>query len=161
MPSELYQKKSPISVTVVDSAGSVIVQKRMDGSPPGAYLRFSLAKARSCVYLETSSRNFREKYTSDATQPAKFTQAAAMVTATDGEIIPVAGGVLVVGNVAGADGSVTMQVLGAVGVSGAAADEDEYLAIMGVRSMIELSTGEEGSIKVFTVPPEHSCTTLA
>jgi hypothetical protein len=43
--------------------------------------------------------------------------------------------------------------VGAVGVSGAAADEDEYLAWQGVKSV-----SEAAGLK--TVPEEHSCTTL-
>merc|ERR1740124_1444957 len=114
----------------------------MDECPAGAYLKFSEIKARTCVSLQNSSRSFREKYTSSDT-PAKFTQASAMVAVSGGELLPVAGGVLVY------DGE--GNVLGAVGVSGAAADEDEYLAIMGVKMTLE---------ECRTNPEEHTCKTL-
>jgi uncharacterized protein GlcG (DUF336 family) len=84
----------PMVVTVLDGAGGLLVQKRMDGCPDGAYRQFSYAKARTCIHLNTSSRTFREKYTSGGEAP-KFTQAASMVSIMDGELIPVAGGVLI------------------------------------------------------------------
>ena len=89
------KKHKPMVVTVLDAAGGVLVQKRMDGCPDGAYNKFSYAKARTCIHLQTSSRTFREKYTSGG-EPPKFTQAASMVSVMEGELIPVAGGVLVV-----------------------------------------------------------------
>ncbi|CAJ1951228.1 unnamed protein product [Cylindrotheca closterium] len=134
----------PMAVTVLDAAGGVLVQKRMDGCPDGAYIKFSYAKARTCIHLQTSSRVFREKYTSGGEAP-KFTQAASMVSIMEGELVPVAGGVLVVAE----DGS----AVGSVGVSGAAADEDEYLAWAGVQAL-----KEEGGLG--TVPENHCCTTL-
>jgi uncharacterized protein GlcG (DUF336 family) len=85
---------TPVCVTVLDSHGGVLVQKRMDGCPDGAYRKFSYAKARTCIHLQTSSRTFRTKYTSSG-EPAKFTQAASMVSIMDGELVPVAGGVLI------------------------------------------------------------------
>lgn len=132
----------PMCVTVLDGTGGVIVQKRMDGCPDGAYVKFSYAKARSCIHLQTSSREFREKYTGAGEAP-KVAQAGAMVSVMEGELIPVAGGVLIKSN----DG----HTVGAVGVSGAAADEDEYLAWMGVQA---LKAG------LSTVPEKHSCKTL-
>jgi uncharacterized protein GlcG (DUF336 family) len=170
----------PMVVTVLDGAGGVLVQKRMDGCPDGAYRQFSYAKARTCIHLNTSSRTFREKYTAGGEAP-KFTQAASMVSVMDGELIPVAGGVLVqsegkpeINNqypcrrekivepsslifyqifvshfLENKDGS----TVGAVGVSGAAADEDEYLAWAGVQPL-----KEKGGL--LTVPENHCCKTL-
>ena len=71
-----------------------------------------------------------------------------MVSVMHGELIPVAGGILVRSAVDGA-------VVGAVGVSGAAADEDEYLAIEGVR----VACNGDSSLLI-TEPPQHRCTTL-
>ena len=109
-------------------------------------MKFSEIKARTCISLQSSSRTFRNKYTSDHEQAGKFTQASASVVVTGGNLIPVAGGVLVLDEQG--------EVLGAVGVSGAAADEDEYLSLMGVKRTL----GLEGCI---TSPMEHSCTTLS
>lgn len=87
----------PMCVTVLDGNGGVLVQKRMDGCPDGAYTKFSFAKARTCIHLQTSSRVFREKYTGSGEAP-KVTQAGAMVSVMEGELIPVAGGVLIKSN---------------------------------------------------------------
>ena len=84
----------PMCVTVLDSAGGVLVQKRMDNCPDGAYRKFSYAKARTCIHLQTSSGTFREKYTAEG-NAAKFTQAASMVSIMEGDVVPVAGGVLI------------------------------------------------------------------
>ena len=140
------QKYSPVCVTVLDSSGSVLVQKRMDGCPAGAYLQFSYTKAQTCINLETSTRHFRNKYLGSEAGPPQFTQAASMVSVMGKNLIPIAGGVLVK-NVQ--DG----EVVGAVGVSGASADEDEYLALQGIKAiqMDEMLT---------TIPEDHSCKTL-
>jgi len=135
----------PMCVTVLDSSGGILVQKRMDGCPDGAYRKFSYAKARTCIHLETSSGTFREKYTGEG-NAAKFTQAAAMVSIMEGDVVPVAGGVLIRSS---KDGS----IVGAIGVSGAAAAEDEYLAWKGVQAV-----GGQGELS--TVPDKHSCTSL-
>ena len=94
--------------------------------------------------MTCSSRDFRQKYTSSGEAP-RFTQAASMVSILEGDLIPVAGGVLIK---SAQDGS----IVGSVGVSGAAADEDEYLGIIGVT--------EAGEGLLVTEPPEHCCTTL-
>jgi uncharacterized protein GlcG (DUF336 family) len=100
-------KPAPVTVSVLDSSGEIIVQKRMNGCPSGAYPKFSYAKARTCIHLTSSSRAFREKYTGSG-EPPKFTQAASMVALMEGDLIPVAGGVLVRNS---KDGS----IVGAVG----------------------------------------------
>jgi len=134
----------PMCVTVLDAAGGIIVQKRMDGCPDGAYRQFSYAKARTCIHLQSSSRTFREKYTGSG-EAAKFTQAASMVSIMGGDLVPVAGGVLI----RSGDGA----TVGAIGVSGAAADEDEYLAWKGVQAV--KARGD-----LATVPESHCCKTL-
>eukprot|EP00527_Entomoneis_sp_CCMP2396_P002608 CAMPEP_0198139476 /NCGR_PEP_ID=MMETSP1443-20131203/2758_1 /TAXON_ID=186043 /ORGANISM="Entomoneis sp., Strain CCMP2396" /LENGTH=272 /DNA_ID=CAMNT_0043801603 /DNA_START=121 /DNA_END=939 /DNA_ORIENTATION=- len=159
----------PICVTVLDKHGGVLVQKRMDDCPDGAYTKFSFVKARTCIHLNTSSRSMRQKYmepspsnsgggrSTDA-DPSKFTQAATMVSVMQGELIPVAGGILV----QDADGN----TVGAVGVSGAAADEDEYCALAGVRSLLLQGDGsdddhDDDDESLFkTIPQQHSCSTL-
>ncbi|KAL7572812.1 hypothetical protein ACA910_014669 [Epithemia clementina (nom. ined.)] len=157
----------PVCVTVLDSHGGLLVQKRMDGCPDGAYVRFSYAKARTCIHLQTSSRQMRLKYTGPASDgtladPAKFTQAATMATIVPGELIPVAGGVLIQcqdDDTTDSGATSSCITIGAVGVSGAAADEDEYLAIQGVVQGL-VKNGNLGDTKITTVPPEHCCTTL-
>lgn len=168
----------PMCITVLDSAGGILVQKRMDGCPDGAYVKFSYAKARTCIHLQTSSRVFREKYTGSGEAP-KFTQAASMVSVMDGELVPVAGGVLIQSegeiptsfsfsdafgvamlftlwfvlpcahHILYLNHTLDGSAVGAIGVSGAAADEDEYLAWKGVQA-----------VKLSTVPENHCCKTL-
>lgn len=123
----------------------------MDNCEGGAYLKFSEIKARTCVLLQNSSRGFREKYTSNYEDSAKNTQAKAMVTVTEGNLLPVAGGVLVREKESGL-------ILGSIGVSGAAADEDEYLAWVAVKRTFDMLEGDFSN--VVTVPEQHQCSTL-
>lgn len=103
---------NPVCVTVLDSHGGILVQKRMDDCPDGAHTKISLAKARTCIHLRTSSR-----------QAEQFSFNTLL-----GEFCPIAGGVLILDRSSGA-------TVGAIGVSGATADEDEYLALQGVRAV--------------------------
>ena len=176
-----FDGPKPITVTVLDAYGHVLVQKRMDGCPPGVYPQLSCAKAKTCIHLQTSSRQFRQKYlqsTSRTTthnpnendpsallvspQPAQFTQAATMVSAVGhGELIPIAGGIVILD-------SETGQVVGAVGVSGAAADEDEYCALAGVEAVNALTRATATTSRsndphpslLRTIPAQHSCQTV-
>ena len=108
----------PLAITVVDAQGQTIVSKREDAVPT-AIPKLSEAKALSCVGLGMSSRALRDKY------EAKSTQIACMASITP--LAPFPGGVLL----RTADGG----VLGAIGVSGAAADEDEHCAIISARAL--------------------------
>ena len=135
---------NPVTITVLDNAGDILVVKRMDGCPSKGFEKFSFAKALTCTALKMSSRVFRERYTSGDT--AKFVQGLSMVTEAAGQLAPFPGGVLIRD---GTDGT----VLGAVGVSGAAGDEDEYIALQGVAGI----ASHEGFV---TEPATHSCTTL-
>ena len=133
----------PVAVTVLDASGDVLVMKRMTGCPCGSFLEFAHSKAWTAASLHMPSRQFRGKYTGG--EPARFTQAIAMCGISRQPLAPFAGGVLI----RDAGG----QVVGSVGVSGASANEDEYCALMGVKSCAAL----EGCT---TDPAEHSCTTL-
>jgi len=66
-----------------------------------------------------------------------------MVAITGGKMAPFPGGVVV----KDAKG----EIIGAVGVSGASGDEDEYSAIRGVVNLKK---------NLFTVPENHSCMTI-
>ena len=74
--------------------------------------------------MQTSSRQWRDKLTSEGGQPAKFCTMNAMVVISDGKMAPFPGGILL----KTADG----KVLGAVGVSGGTDDEDEYCALVAI-----------------------------
>ncbi len=82
--------------------------------------------------MKISSRMFRDKYASDK-DPSKYCQMLSMVSITDGKMAPFPGGVLMK-NSEGA-------IIGAVGVSGASGDEDEYCGLRGIiESGFEIST---------------------
>jgi uncharacterized protein GlcG (DUF336 family) len=137
-------KFNPIAVSVVDEGGHVIVQKRMNGCSSIGVPEFAYAKAYTCIVQKASSRDFRDKYTKGfGDNPGKYCQMTAMVNITDGKMAPFPGGVLIL-NSEGSD------VIGAVGVSGAAGDEDEYCAIRGVL---------EAELGVKIKPEKHSCST--
>ena len=133
---------NPVTVYVLDAWGSTIVSKRMDGCSPVGIPDFAKAKAYSCVVNRYSSRTFRDRYTTEEVS-AKFCQLLGMVAITGGDMAPFPGGILL---------KVGDHVVGAVGVSGAAGDEDEYCAI---RSVVESNIGG-----LTTVPEQHSCSTV-
>ena len=133
---------APITVNVLDAAGLVLVSKRMDGCAPVGIPEFSKAKAYTCIITKNCSRMFRDKYTG-SNEPGKYCQMTSMVAITDGNMAPFPGGVLL----KSADG----KIVGAVGVSGASGDEDEYCALRGAI---------ESELGLVTVPDRPSCSTI-
>ena len=131
---------APIVVTVVDYQANAIVQKRMDNVVHAAFPEFSYAKAYTCVTMGVSSREFRDKYTTE-NAAAKIGQMNSMM-AISGKMAAFPGGVLL------SNGS--GEIVGAIGVSGAAGDEDEYVALKAVW---------ESGLELQTKPLEHSCAT--
>ncbi|KAL7528543.1 hypothetical protein ACHAWF_002597, partial [Thalassiosira exigua] len=105
---------APIVVSVLDKQANLIVQKRMDGDVHAAFPEFSYAKAYTSVVFDTSSREFRDKY-STGNDPAKMAQVQSMMSIS-GKLAAFPGGVAV----RNAEGT----TIGAIGVSGAAGDED-------------------------------------
>jgi len=106
-----------ISVHVLDATGRTVVSKCMLGCPSLPH-KLAHAKAMLCVSTHSSSRAVKDKYV-----PERTPQLLAMtIVGTDcaTPIAAVPGGVL-----CRADGV----VVGAVGVSGASADEDEHCAL--------------------------------
>ena len=124
----INKKFAPITVVVLDSAGHTVVSKRMDGCSPVGYEKFAAAKANTAIITRSSSRSFRDKYTTDGST-AKFCQMLAMVNITQGNMAPFPGGIVIKTN----DG----EIIGAVGVSGAAGDEDEHCALSGVEAAVK------------------------
>jgi uncharacterized protein GlcG (DUF336 family) len=131
----------PIVVTVVDRQANILVQKRMDDVCHAAFPEFSYAKAYTCVTMGVSSREFRDKYTS-TNDNAKIGQMNSMMEIS-GKMAAFPGGVLLRNG--------ENEVVGAIGVSGAAGDEDEYIALKGAW---------ESGLPLQTLPKEHSCTTV-
>ena len=110
-------------VNVVDKQANVLVQKRMDGCTHVGIPEFSYAKAYTCVAMNLSSREFRDKYTSD-NNPAKLCQMNSMINISGGKMAAFPGGILLRNR--------DNDVLGAIGVSGASGDEDEYVCLRSV-----------------------------
>lgn len=117
---------------MIDKAGDIIVQKTMDGCQRTCIPEFAYGKAYTAVSMQTSSRQFRDQHSGDS---------VFLINNTGGRMNPMPGGVVMK-----TDG----QVVGAVGVSGAAADEDEYCALCGIL---------ESGIDVITEPTQHQCKT--
>ena len=113
----------------------------MDGCSPVGIPEFAYAKANTCLVMKTSSRAFRDKYT-QAENPARYCQMLTMVDISKGQMMACPGGVLLKTD--------TGVVAGAVGVSGAAGDEDEYIAWSAAR----IVNGYQ------VLPENHSCTTV-
>jgi uncharacterized protein GlcG (DUF336 family) len=111
-------KLSPVTICVLDRGGHLVSAQREDDS---AILRFEIAfgKAWASLGVGRSSRFLQDTM---SVQRPYFLNALA--AASGGRFIPVAGGVLVRNE----DG----RLLGAVGVTGDSADNDEKIAVMAI-----------------------------
>ncbi len=112
-------KFQPLTVAVLDAGGHLVAFKREDKS---GILRFDIAygKAWGALGMGFGSRTLAERA---ASTPQFFTMLAA---ASGGRIIANAGGILI-RDAAG-------DVIGAVGISGDTADNDEICGIAGVEA---------------------------
>ena len=112
-------KQMAQTVVVLDSGGHVVCAKREDGS---GIIRFEVAvgKAYGALGMGWGSRTMMER----AAQNPNFLTAIA--AASGGRLVPNPGGVLI----RDAGG----QVLGAVGISGDTADNDEIVAVAGIEA---------------------------
>ena len=119
-----------IAVFVLDAQGRTIVSKTMIdcASLPA---RLAQAKASACVCTQTSSRALRDKYV-----PERTPQLVAMIVVGTDAGLPLAA---VPGGVLCRDKS-TGHIVGAIGVSGASADEDEHCALVGANAIAGLTT---------------------
>jgi uncharacterized protein GlcG (DUF336 family) len=109
------RKLSPLTVCILDAGGHVVAVQRQDRS---SIMRFEIAqgKAYAALGLGRSTRFMQETL---AVQRPGFVEALSV--AAQGKFIPVAGGVLI------RDSS--GDVLGAIGVTGDSADNDEAIAV--------------------------------
>lgn len=107
----------PLAVAVLDGGSNLVAFKREDGC---GNLRFEIArgKAAAALGMGMSTRLIRDRL---ATRPAFQ---GALAVASQGQFIPVPGGVLILG----AEGT----VIGAVGISGDTSDKDEFCAITAI-----------------------------
>ena len=112
-------KQMPQTVVVLDSGGHVVAAKREDGS---GIIRFEVAvgKAYGALGMGWGSRTMMER----AAQNPNFL--TAIVAASGGRLVPNPGGVLIrdAGNA----------IVGAVGISGDTADNDEIVAVIGIEA---------------------------
>ena len=112
-------KQMPQTVVVLDAGGHVICAKREDGS---GIVRFEVAfgKAYGSLGMGWGSRTMMER----AAQNPNFL--TAIVAASEGRLVPNPGGVLI--------RDANNQILGAVGISGDTADNDEIIAVAGIEA---------------------------
>jgi uncharacterized protein GlcG (DUF336 family) len=118
---------APLAVAVLDDGGHLKAFAREDGA---GILRQQIAtgKAWGALGMGFGSRTLAKRA---ADNPAFF---GALFAASDGRIVPAAGGVLI------RDGA--GEVVGAVGISGDTSDKDEACALEGIQAV--RLTGETG-----------------
>jgi uncharacterized protein GlcG (DUF336 family) len=112
------ERMLPLAVVVVDGGGQIVTLQRDDGCGT-LRVRIAQGKARGALGMGIPSRTIRDRLQN---RPA-FQSAVA--TASQGQFIPVPGGVLIL------DGE--GRAIGAVGISGDTSDRDEYCAIEGTK----------------------------
>jgi uncharacterized protein GlcG (DUF336 family) len=115
--TEAEARSLALAMCVVDAGGHVIATQRMDGAALGA-MRLAEGKAYTAVLWGTRSGDFTE-----STQPGGADWGW---NTTDDRIVVYAGGIPLV-----ADG----QLVGGLGASGGAADEDEACVVAAARSL--------------------------
>lgn len=109
----------PLTVAVLDDGGHLVAFQRQDKSPI-MRPQVAMGKAWGALAMGRSSRGLA---TLAAERPAFV---SALVSASDGRMIPVPGGVLI-RNAAG-------DTMGAVGISGDTSDKDEEAAVAGIKA---------------------------
>jgi uncharacterized protein GlcG (DUF336 family) len=137
---------NPLAVCVLDAAGVPVVMKRMDQCVGPAFSTIAQHKANTCVRMRMSSRAYGDKYLPGNATPAMMVRILSQIHSNDGEVASFPGGVVI-------KDVETGQIIGAVGCSGAAGDEDEYCAWSGIK---QSSIG----VAVTTEPANHCCTTV-
>jgi uncharacterized protein GlcG (DUF336 family) len=112
------QNFRPMCVAVLDDGGHLKALKREDGA---SILRptIALGKAWGAIGMGESSRHLGERL------KERLAFLGSLSDMSGGKVVPVAGGVLIM------DGN---DIIGAVGVSGGTADEDENCAIEGIKA---------------------------
>lgn len=109
----------PMTVVVLDGGGHLIAMEREDGA---GIARFDVARGKAWAALGVGSPSA----TFGAANSDRPAFLATVAAATDGRVVPVAGGVLVVDD---ADA-----IIGAIGVSGDASEADEAVAVAGTEA---------------------------
>ena len=114
------RRLSPLTICILDSGGHLVSAQRQDDS---AIMRFEIAegKAYAALGLGRSTR-----FMQDTLVKQRPGFAEALSVAANGKFFPVAGGLLI----KGADG----KTMGAIGVTGDSADNDEAVAVAAVEA---------------------------
>ena len=123
-------KLHPLTVVVLDAGGHLVAMKREDKS---VILRTEIAtgKAWGTLGMGFGGREFARRV---AAGGAVFLQA--LMVASEGRVVPAPGGVLV-RDAAG-------DIVGAVGISGDASEQDEACAVAGIAAAgLSADTGEK------------------
>ena len=137
---------NPVAVAVVDLAGDIVVQKREDNVGGRLIGPNAVAKAISCTHLHASTRALKDKYAES--RPTQLASMSAIGQHASGmPLAPFPGGVLLRETPGGS-------VVGAIGVSGASADEDEHCALAGARAVGFTTEPEESAIDLDRYWPE-------
>lgn len=113
-----------VSVCVMDASGRVLVSKTMVGCPK-LIPTMAEAKAGAAIGTHASSRALKDKYVPDRTP--QLTAMTTLSAASHQPFVAVPGGVLC--------RDAAKNVVGAIGVSGASADEDEHCAVVGAHAV--------------------------
>lgn len=110
---------APLAVAVLDEGGHLVAFKREDRC---GILRFDIArgKAWGALGMGFGSRELAER----ATRAGTFI--LALAAASDGRVVPAAGGVLIRDSGG--------EIIGAAGISGDVSDRDEACAIAGIEA---------------------------
>ena len=111
---------APLAVAVLDAGGHLKAFAREDGA---GILRpqIALGKAWGALGMGFGSRSFAKRIAEQPGAPSFFNALAAM---SDGRVVPVPGGVLIL--------DAGREVIGAVGVTGDTSDKDEACALAGI-----------------------------
>lgn len=111
--AEAIKHQLKVAIVVVDDGGHLVGLMRMDGASP-ANVEFAIGKARTAALTRRSSKAWEERLSSG------------LLSTLGMPVVPVQGGlpILVMG-----------ECVGAVGVSGAKAAEDEQIAQAGLDSV--------------------------
>ena len=112
----------PVGVAVVDRGGHLVALQREDGL---AFLRVRVcqAKAWAAVAMHSHTRDIASRYEKGGRDTGFIDQLNAL---SDGRMVPLPGGVLIHDD--------SGEIIGAVGVAGAASELDEACAIAGIEA---------------------------
>lgn len=119
---------APLAIVVLDSGGNPVTFKCEDGC---GVLRYNVAfgKAYGALGMGTSSRDLRDRMVH------RPIFANALSAASDGQFIPVPGGVLILDE--------NQHIIGAVGASGDTSEKDEYCVVNAIKEIGYLTAPDD------------------